>query len=93
MPLQRWGSAGSKCSLSSFAIPHRQTGLRQLKLCLNLCSYRTLNDSRNFEKCLTPIISFLPFVRFFSGLIIAINLRLKSEIDIELNKFYLNIEV
>ena len=54
-----------------------------MKLCLNLYSLRTLRGSRNFGKCLTPIISFIPYIGFPSVLIIIINLRLNLEIDYE----------
>ena len=54
------GQYRRKGSLSSLAIPHRQTGSIQLKLCLNLCSFSPLNFSRNFDKCLTPTISPIP---------------------------------
>ena len=73
------GLCRRKCSPSSIAIPHKQTGFRQLKLCLNLCSHRTLNYGRNFDKCLTHTTSFMPQIGFFSGRLIAINLRLNSE--------------
>ena len=49
-----------KCALSSSALPQRQTGSKQSKLCLNLCSFSTLKLSRNFDKYLTPTISFMP---------------------------------
>ena len=40
------GQCRRKCSLSSFALPQSQIGLKQSKLCRNLCSFRSLNLTR-----------------------------------------------
>ena len=54
--LNRW-QCRRKCWLSSMAHPHAQIGLRQSKLCRNLCSFKGLNSIRSFVKRLTPTIS------------------------------------
>ena len=51
------GQCRRKCSLSSFAVPQMQKGLKQSKLCLNLCSFSALNCKRSLVKYLTPITS------------------------------------
>ena len=54
--LNRW-QCRRKCWLSSMAHPHAHIGLRQSKLCRNLCSFKGLNSIRSFVKRLIPTIS------------------------------------
>ena len=77
------GQCRRKCSLSSFAFPQSQIGLKQSKLCRNLCSFRSLNLTRSFVNRLIPMISSTLNIGFLDGLIMARTFLLNSPREAE----------
>ena len=66
-------------SLSSIPVWHEQNGLEHKKLCLNLCSWRSLNSTRSRVRSLIPMRSCMLNIDLLEGLIRNSNLFLKSD--------------
>ena len=72
------GQCRKKCALSSTPVLQAHIGLGHWKLCRNICSFNALNSSLSIVSCFTPRISNTQNKEFFTGLIMASNLRLNS---------------
>ena len=70
-----------KCWLSSIASPQLQIGLKQSKLCRNLCSFKLLNSIRSFVNREMPIISRTLKMGFLGGLVVAKSFLLDRTYD------------
>ena len=70
-----WGNAGENAHCP---LLHVQMGLKDSKLCRNLCLLRGLNLTRSIVKHLTPCVSQISNNGFLSGLIFATSLGLNS---------------